>query len=218
MEDTIIEDVLQTAQKFYVQKDYQSALKTLDAARGKVSDGVWHYNVGTVYGQMGDWSLARFHFLSAIENGFVDKPVLQNRDLAEEKLGVTKLEKPLSAIDYSVKAALAGTQGIFTTISLVILISGLVAYFRKSSAKVFLSLITLSASVLILNWWVTSWDKYIVVQTQNIHDGPSTIFASSAEIPAGVFVVTKRNGEWMKIIYPSRFQGWIKFSGLKELK
>lgn len=218
MEDTIIEDVLQTVEKFYVEKDYQGALRTLESNQGKISPGIWHYNMGTVLGKLEQLPLARFHLLAAIENGFSDKPVIVNKDLIESKLGVDKIEKPLSAIDYGVKSGINATHGILTALSLILLIVGLVSYFRKSSFKLFTSLIILSASTLLLNWWITTWDKYIVVEAQSIHDGPSGIFASQAELPAGLFIVTRPNGSWLQIIYPSRFQGWIKNTGLMELK
>lgn len=217
MEDTTIEDLLQTVEKFYAQKDYANALKTLESGKGKISQGLWHYNMGTVYGKLGDWPMARYHLLEALEDGYSDQPVLINKSLVEEKLGVVKLEKPLSVIDHAVNAGLGASHGILTSVSLLLLIFGLVIYFKKSSFKLFICLLLFSSSALLLNWWITSWNKSVVITAQSIHEGPSSIFGSRSELPPGIFIVTKKNGEWLKIIYPSRFQGWIKNAGLKEL-
>jgi hypothetical protein len=67
-------------------------------------------------------------------------------------------------------------------------------------------------------YWVKSWDRGIVLIPRPIKEGPSVIFSSNQELPVGIMVVTKREGDWLKVIYPTRFEGWIHSTHIKELK
>ncbi len=82
-------------------------------------------------------------------------------------------------------------------------------------AVVFLLLVLIPVG---LNWWVKSWPYAVVVAPQAIQEGPSAIFPARGELPVGVLVITREMGEWEEVIYPSRFQGWIKKQGLKVLE
>ena len=218
MEDTTIEDVLKTVQNYYTQKDYQSALDTLIKNQDQVPPGIWHYNAGTLYGKLENWAMARFHFLSADSEGYTSKESVLNRQLVEEKLNIEKIEKPTSASDYFYKFSMIGTQGIFTTLGLILIIAGIVAIWKKANVRVTMVFFLTALMTLGLNWWILSLDKSIVLTSVQIHEGPSAIFASADELPKGVLIITSRKEGWLEIKYPSRFMGWIKDSGLKELK
>lgn len=218
MEDTTIEDVLKTVEGLYAQKNYQEALKTLEAGQSKISPGIWHYNVGTVFGKLENWPMARYHLTMADWEGFNSEEVILNKKLVETKLDIAKLEKANSASDYFVKGSIEASQGILTTLSLILVIIGIVNMWKKSSYKVMGALLTSAVLILGLNFWIQSWDKVIVITSQSIQEGPSIIFPSRDELPTGVMLVISKEGEWSKILYPSRYKGWIKNAGFKELK
>lgn len=218
MEDTTIEDVLKTVEALYAQKNYQEALKTLEANRAEISPGIWHYNIGTVFGKLENWPMARYHLTMADLEGLNSREVTVNKKLAETKLEIPKFEKANSASDFFVKGAIEASQGILTTLSLILVIVAIVNMWKKSSYKVLSVLLTSALLVLGLNWWIQSWDKVIVINSQAIQEGPSVIFPSRDELPPGVMLIISKKGEWVKILYPSRFQGWIKNAGFKELK
>jgi hypothetical protein len=218
LEDTTIEDVLKTVEAFHNQKEYQKALATLEANQSKISPGVWHYNMGTEYGKLDNLPLARYHFLMAELKGLNSKEVLSNRNLIESKLDITRLEKPISSYDYFIKISLEASKGILTTVSLLLVIIGLFNLWKKSNFKALGICLFFALGFTGMNWWVNSWDKSIVMETKSVQEGPSAIFSVKGELPVGVMVITQAKGEWLEIIYPSRFQGWIKESGLKELK
>lgn len=218
MEDTTIEDVLKTVEALYTHKNYQEALKTLQSNQENISAGVWHYNVGTVFGKLENWPMARYHITMADLEGFNSKQVMVNKKLIESKLDIPKFEKASSPSDYFVKGSIEASQGILTTVSLVLIILAIVNMWKKSSYKALALLLTSALFVMGLNYWIQSWNKVIVISSQSIQEGPSVIFPSRDELPPGVMLVISRKGEWSKIIYPSRFQGWIKNAGLKELK
>lgn len=218
LEDKSIEDALKTIEAFYHQKDYQNALKTLESQRADLDPAIWHYNMGTVLGKSGEFALARFHFLMAEANGYISRELTQNKNLVEEKLDVQKYENPLGLQDYAIKAGLFAANGLFTTIALSILIVGIWTLWKKSNWKTF-AIISVAGIIFgLMTFWVNSWEKRITISEAIIQEGPSAIFPSKGEIPKGILIITEKKGNWLKVIYPSRFSGWIKETGLKELK
>ena len=218
MEDTTIEDTLKTVEAFYVQKDYSSALRTLEANKSKISAGLWHYNMGTVHAGMKDWPQARFHFLRAQQEGFVSKESQQNLELAESALEISRLEKPMAWSDYAIKASLIASEGVLTTVALFVLIAGMIGVIKKKSISALSILVVLVLGIVGLNFWINSWPLAVVMKPQAIQEGPSAIFAGREELPVGVLILATHEGEWRKIVYPARYQGWIKNTGLEELK
>jgi hypothetical protein len=218
LEDTTIEDILKTVETLHHQKDYAGALRALETHQGEVSPGLWHYNMGTIYGKLEKLALARFHILMADKAGYSSKVLFDNKNLIEEKLDIPKLEKPLSIEDYLVKGSLIASQGLFTMMSLLLLIAGIISIKKKANVKIYSGFLFLSVMLIGLNFWVHSWNKMVVIEAQPIHEGPSAIFSAQEELPSGVMLVTIQSGEWLEVIYPTRFSGWIRKTGLKELK
>jgi hypothetical protein len=218
LEDTTIEDVLKTFESFYLKKDYQNALQTLQSHKSEIPAGLWNYNVGTVMAQEQRLSEARFHFLQAAKFGFETKELSQNKELVEDKLEISRLEKPQSTQDYLVKAALIAQDGLLTTVSLLILVIGLWVLRRKADFKKIILFLVLVLTPIALNFWISSWSKAVVKIAQPLNEGPSVIFGNVGEVPAGVLVITRNEGEWHQVLFPSRFQGWIKNNELLKLE
>lgn len=218
MEDTTIKDVLKTVQDFYRQNDLKSALQTLEAAERDISGGLWHYNMGTIHGKMENWSLARYHFLQSQLEGYTGGELQINLNIVESKLNLTKVEGPITSQDYLLRAGLEAQHGVFTLVGLLFILLATISLWKKSGYKIWLSFLSCALLVFGLNLWVRSLDEFVVIRPQMIQEGPSAIFRSVDELPAGVLLIGKRQENWLKIIYPSRLEGWIKNEGLKELQ
>lgn len=218
LEDKSIEDVLKTVEATYARKDYPGALKILEENQAKLSSGVWHYNMGTVLGKLENYPLARFHFLKAEDEGFHSQEVAANKSLVEERLDVAKYEKPLTTSDYLVRSGMFLSEGLFTTITLLLVLVAVWSIWKKASWKAFGSLMSIALIIFGINLWVHQWDKRIALSPVGVQDGPSAIFQAKGELPSGLVVITEKKGNWLKIIYPSRFEGWVKEGSLKELR
>lgn len=218
MEDTTIEDVLKTVESLYASKDFDGALKILKENQNTLPQGVWNYNMGTVYGKTGELALARYHFLQAEASGFSEAELLKNKALVENNLNVARYEEAISTNDYLVKNALFASQGLLTTLAFVCFLFSLGILSKTGKVKKALVLLIPVFIFASLNLWINSWPKQIVVTPQVIKDGPSTIFNNQGELPSGLMIVTTKKDGWLYIQYPSRFSGWIKDTGLKELK
>lgn len=180
--------------------------------------GLWHYNMGTVFGQMNNWPMARFHFILAGTSGFHSKELNQNQQIAEEKLEIEQLEKPLGASDYLIKAGFIAADGPLLSLGFLFLAVGLWVLRKKptlKSASIFLLAVV---TPLMLDVWIDSWPRKVVVMPKQVFEGPSALFGVRSELPAGILVITERKDGWEKIIFPSRFTGWVKSEGLKRLE
>jgi hypothetical protein len=161
---------------------------------------------------------ARYHLLMSERHGFHSKELSLNQEIVESKLGVSKYENPLTLTDYVARGGLIGGQGYFTTLALFFLVIAIWILRKKDRLKSSLFYLTFSVIFVGLNFWVHRWDQSIVVSPKVIHDGPSSLFGERGELPLGVMLITTENEDWIKIIYPSRFEGWTKRDGLKELR
>lgn len=217
LEDTTIEDILKTVEALHRQNDFAGAKKFLEEHQSDVDPGVWHFNLGVLNAKLDQWALARFHFLKSEELGYSNSELLNNQKIVEEKLDLQKLEKPISTADYLVKGAMIGSQGIFLSISFLFLILSIISLWKKAGTKIFAVFISLAISITGLNFWILSWDKYVVINPAPVFEGPSVIFQNRGEIPSGVLIIVEKQGDWERIIFPSRFEGWIKAVELKEL-
>lgn len=218
MEDTIKDTVLKTFADFYAKGDFPNAWVELEKVRGAVSPGLWHYNAGTVKAQMSNPAEARYHFLKSRAEGYKGDNLETNLSLMEEKLETKSVEKPLETSDYAVKFGMWAQNGFFTTISLIILVSGLMVLKREKKISILVVTILLMIVPVGAGMWIRNWNEVINLQPLEVREGPSAIFASRGELPAGVLLIANKSGEWYQIKYPSRFRGWIKADGIKELE
>jgi hypothetical protein len=217
-EDTTIETGLKTFADFYSKKDYPNALLSLKRHQNEWSRDLWHFNMGLVEAQLQNWPMARFHLELAKDTGLNSEDLTQNLNLVEEKLQITQNEKAIDYKDYFFKTGLILSDGILTTLSLIFIVCGLWLLKKRASLGRFLFLVGFAALPLFLNAWIKSWPRKIVIQTQSIYEGPSSIFGVIGELPAGVIVLTDTKGEWEKVVYPTRFSGWIMSQSTKRLE
>ncbi len=209
---------MKTFEDFYLKKDYPNALLTLEKNQKDIEPSLLHYNSGTVYGEMKNWPLARYHFLLAEMSGMNSKELDQNKALAEGALEIERLEKPLETSDYLIKTGLIASEGPLLTIGLLFLVIGVWLLKKTPTLKNALLLVVAVATPLMLDFWIDSWPKKIVTAPKVIHEGPSALFGTHGEIPAGVMVITNTKDGWEEVVYPARFAGWIKSDAMKRLE
>jgi hypothetical protein len=182
-----------------------------------MDSGVWNYNMGLVNAQLKNLPLARYHLLEAKKLGAETSELTSSIALVESQLNVSRLETPINGSDQLINIAMTLSEGPLITISLVFLIIGLWLIKRMSSYKSVLITLAMVITPLGLNYWVANLPMKIVLNDQIILEGPSQLFPRRGEVPAGVLIVTRPKGEWEEIIFPARFGGWIRSSGLRTL-
>ena len=205
-------------QNLYDKKDYRQALNLLTSDGVNLTPELFHYNLGITLFQMGRLPEARFHFLMAEENGFQGDSLTNNQILTEQKLELSNLESPISISDYLIKGASELRHGYYTFLSLIIIFIGLVLIKKKPSFKKLVLCTILSLLPLGMNFWVDSWDRRVVIEESPLANGPSSIFLTERKLPPGLMVIVRGDENWKKVIFPSRFEGWIASDGLKKVK
>lgn len=213
-----MKDVVQTFEEYYIKMDYPNALLMLEKKQNDMDAGLWHYNMGSVLAKMNDLPLARFHLIMAESNGLHSKELIQNKLYVEDKLEISRLEQPLDSYDYLIKSGLAAADGPLLSVGFLFLVIGLWFLKKSPTVKSALAFVIAVAAPLMLDLWIDSWPRKIVTTPKVIYDGPSALFGTRGELPVGLMVITNTKDEWEKIIYPSRFSGWIKSDGLKRLE
>ncbi len=213
-----MKDVVQTFEEYYMKMDYPNALLMLEKKQNDMDAGLWHYNMGSVLAKMNDFPLSRFHLIMAESNGLHSKELIQNKLYVEDKLDISRLEQPLDSYDYLIKSGLTAADGPLLSVGFLFLVIGLWLLKKSPTVKSALAFVIVVAAPLMLDLWIDSWPRKIVAAPKVIYDGPSALFGTRGELPVGLMVITNTKDEWEKIIYPSRFSGWIKSDGLKRLE
>jgi len=208
---------LKTFQDYYVKKDYVNALKVLTDHGQVLPKSLYHYNLGTVQAQLGKLAEARANLLIADHEGFDSPELRENLTFVENALEIPRLENSIGVTDYLVKGSLFASQGAFTTLFLLILLAGLAGIRKTPSFKKLMLVIGVAVIPVCFNVVTLLWPRHIILKQQPLLEGPSTLFTTVQEIPAGVMIMGTQNGEWIKIFYPSRFAGWIQDKNLKGI-
>lgn len=210
--------MLKTFETYYLQKDYQQAIQTLQQQGQGLPAGIKHFNLGTVYAETEQWPRARFHLIQAERAGYTHEKLVHNLLLVESKLEIDRWEKPLTGKDYFIQLSSFFSGGPMISLSLIFLIWGLLILKKKRQlwiAGVFLLLFTMP---LAFNLWVNSWPWALVMEPATIQEGPSAIFGNRGDIPAGVLILSRQDGDWARITYPARFEGWVRQRSIKNLE
>lgn len=165
--------------------------------------------MGTVLAQLNQLPEARLHLIKAQNIGLIS-PNNQNLELVEEKLEIPRLEKPLSVSDYVFKTSFLAAEGWLTTLSLIFLILGIISCRKSASVKKVSLFFIATITPLAFNFMINLIPREIILKPIMLKEGPSQIFMDRGEIPAGVMLITREREGWREILFPSRFNGWVK--------
>ncbi len=196
----------------YKQKQYRQAFDFLEAHKNEIDPLLYHFNMSNVLIGLDNMPKARFHLLKAESISSYEKSFYPLKEKIDESLDLERLESAVTAQDYFYKTFLALQGQGFLSLSLIFLICGLFIIKKVKTLKIWfvLSLIVMTPSL--LNLWVNNWSKYISNEEIKLSSGPSAVFLTERSIPSGILLIGKDYDGWLKIQYPSRFQGWVKKS------
>jgi hypothetical protein len=129
-----------------------------------------------------------------------------------------RLERPINISDYVYKFSMNFENGGFATLSLGIILIGTLVLFRLRNLKSGLIVSLLAIVPLIFQLWTSSLDRYISKNEVKLFDGPSGIFETDKLLPMGVLLIVKEHEDWLEVVYPSRFEGWVNHKNLIKVK
>ncbi|HLW55969.1 MAG TPA: SH3 domain-containing protein, partial [Bacteriovoracaceae bacterium] len=90
--------------------------------------------------------------------------------------------------------------------------------FKKSkNLRHFLMITVVMVMLSGLSLWTRHWPWSVAEQEVDVYHGPSEIFDKVQVVPKGIKFLGLEKDSWIKIIYPSRFEGWVKKENISEL-
>lgn len=188
----------------------------LKANKEEFSKELFHYNYGTVLYKLENYPAARYHFEIAKKNGLNNTELNNNLAVVKQELYTEQLDSFKSQFLY--KATSFNTQQ-YLSLTLLFLILGLVFY--KSYKKVFIVPLFLILSLLPIGFKLGYVDKLnpaICLEESTIYEGPSEIFSSYGQLPAGMkVIIDKRDRGWSLIKSPENMTGWVRSKDLGGL-
>ncbi len=209
MEDTTIKAELKTYQELWTAKDYQKALEVLKENPALYSKETWHYNLGSTYGELKEYSLARYHLEQAYQLGKRDDKTAESLKWIHKQVEAERYESLESWTDYLNKFLIYRPQYFFAQLTLLVLALGFGLFAVKKIKLKFFTTIMLVALTTMITGYIESQNKLIITeQAVQIYRGPSKIF-DYQEVPAGIMLYLRPHGKEFKVQYPSSVQGWV---------
>ncbi len=214
-EDTTISQSNQSLNKLYTEGNFEDVFSKLETSKGSSE---YHYNLGTVYAKNSELVKARKHLELAYKDGYAPTQTLNNLNYVKQKLGVVNIEEPLS-IEENI---LVFSESIpdFAIISFPLIVLILNIYFIKQLSKYIIVLLLVICTLPYgLKTFESSVSRSLSSKDLKVHEGPSEIFESLKEAPAGVKLYIKKiHDGWALISYPQDLRGWVREEDLLTLE
>ncbi len=199
-------------EQLYVKKEFKAAANWLIQNKQQYSSGIFHYNLGTVYSKMGDYSAARFHLEKAIKMGYINSSSLNNLNFIKSQLQVDDISTSNSVIDQFMNSSLAVPSSAYLSMTLVMMIIVLLLIKSKKlvgkmtiATLLVIALFPLAYSSLYLD----SVNYAVAFKETTLYEGPSKIFQEKGKIKSGSKIILGeyRDG-WFYVKYPISLAGW----------
>lgn len=216
MGNTSTSTTLKSLESLYVNGNFDEAVKSLIAQKANFETGPFHYNLGTLYAKKGDHAIARFHFEKAIKTGFIGDEVLNNLAYSTKTLQLDKVESDNFALDIYYSSLFSSFSILLMIIGFYFLLLLILKKMQKISVKSTACLLIIGLLPLGLKFILNKdLKEAILLKKSVVKEGPSAIFESHQELPAGIkLIVTKPRDGWYFIKYPTHFSGWVQNSDL----
>ena len=200
-------------EKLYTQGDFVAARKLLVEKKETLSEGLFHYNLGTLYAKEGNWALGRFHLEKAFTKNFANRMLFNNLEAVKSELNVLELGERGSLSERSVDASLSLPPASWLSFTLVLLLLWLLSIKKQwieSSLWRGVCLLVTLVPLLYSQIYLERMRYAIVLEDTQIHEGPSNIYEDSGTLKAGskIIVGKSNNGRYL-ILYPELLSGWI---------
>ena len=211
---------LENFQKLYLEKDYSSAAKWLEANKSSFDAAIYHYNMGTVKFKQELFAQARFHFETASELGMYSPALLKNLNAVQNELSVKSFESSESFLDHWYQSGTnVSIEALWSVALLLILAALALKYFKKASKSILIALVAIGFLPLALKYFYFNDFRYVIsLNQQAVFEGPSKIFSHSTSLPIGSKILIEDSKEnWAKVISPVRASGWIEKRAFQSL-
>jgi len=207
-------EILNTAKKFYLNGDYESAKSTILEGKSQLDPGLFHYNLGSIFLKMGKLGPARYNLEKAKQEGFSYPMLWKNLDFVKAQSQVMDPTKARTTQEVFLGKTLDLSTSLVAIFSLLVTITLLFLVRRKQiriayAVGVFLMMAFLPlAGKIYIN---ESYNYAIALETARVYEGPSKIYPDYGELGEGSRVIVNRfHDNWYFIVSPKELSGWIE--------
>jgi len=192
------------------------AQKILNEARSELEPSVYWFNQGLLHAKNNNWADARISLLKS-QKQLSRQETISNLEIVEKQLVVSEVEAPRTVKDYLISSTYFAGSELALTLNLALLIIGLWNFRKTKSIRGFVGILIMMIMLSGLSLWTRNWPWVVAEEEITVLDGPSEIFESVSVIPKGIKFLGVERDSWVKVIYPSRLEGWIKKENISEL-
>jgi len=196
--------------------EIEEAKKALNSIDKDLEPSVYWFSMGQVYAKDNNWADARIAFLKS-HKIFPRQETIDNLEIIEKKLVVSEVEAPRSIKDHLINSTYFIGAELALTLNLALLILGLWNFKKSKNLRHFLMITVVMVMLSGLSLWTRHWPWSVAEQEVDVYHGPSEIFDKVQVVPKGIKFLGLEKDSWIKIIYPSRFEGWVKKENISEL-
>ena len=204
---------MEELEKFYTQGKFEAARELLMARKDTLPEGLFHYNLGTLYAREGNLALGRYHLEKALSENFANKMLFNNLKTVKAELNVSDLGESENLSARMIDASLSLPPGIWLTFTLLLLLGLILAVRKKIVCGVVLPgifFILAAIPLLYSQIYLNKMHHAVVLQDAEIYEGPSRIYSSAGVVRGGskIIVGHSSNKQYL-ILYPQTLSGWI---------
>lgn len=194
---------------FYLESKFDEALEWLKNHKQEMSSEVFHYNYGTTLLKKGEFPAARYHFEIAKKMGLNNSELKAN--LENSKIPVKNYENSENFFEGLTFYSTEISPDVFFLASSVLFFVGVLVYkFIRSKVLAIVLAVFAFSLVSFKTFYVDKKMTGVLLKETSLREGPSEVFSSSNNLPAGVKVILeKKYQDWVFIIYPQKMTGWV---------
>ena len=204
---------MEKLKNFYTQGNFEGARELLIERKDTLPEGLFHYNLGTLYAREGNLALGRYHLEKALSKNFANRMLFNNLETVKAKLNVLDLSRSGGFSGKMVDASLSLPPGIWLTFTLFLFL-GLIFVIKRKMVQgpILLGVLFVLATTPLVysQGYLYKMRHAIVLKDAEIHEGPSSIYSGTGVVKGGSkIIVGDSNNKQYFIVYPKTLSGWI---------
>lgn len=210
MENDITNNLLKEMESSYLNGDFNQSKEALLKAKASLNDGLFHYNLGTLYAKNNELGAARYNLEKAKKLGFSYPGLDKNLSLTTKLIESTSAQSQLTLTSFMTNISVSYFLLFSVSVWLIICL------FKKAKMLSIQSFIILSvfafSPILIKKLYVdTNFKTAVNLKKIEIYEGPSDIYNVIKEVEEGhKLIIGKSFDEWILVEWPIEYAGWIK--------
>ena len=212
MENDNTNKVLKELQDLYLKGDIENFKSKLINNKSQMSDGLFHYNLGTAFAKQGNYAAARYNLEKSMTSGFIHPSLRKNLNSIKEKLNTAKDDTSHTSSVFTGIVTTSSPIFLSISLSLILIVSLLwkIKFIEKLRYLLLLSFISMTP-IAIKTYYSKEYKVGINIKKIKVFEGPSEIYESINEVEAGQkLIIGKSYEEWSLIEWPPENIGWIK--------